>query len=277
MGLLRFGVALTVAAAALCWVIPSWQTCLLGILAQLPVTMWRNCRIACDKRHRFTISGVTGLRWTYTYAEVHGLHGPFLHAGGHVFLLWPGMVNRAAFIEQLRSGCEVAARDAKYRRNAPPRQPENEASMKKIGSAVLLTGLVALLVVFANQPITPDTGHVYEVTLRSAERFGNDIRMDFGYRDRFELPYSEATSPLLEDCMRDSDFTVRATHHTGRRTRDRYEIIELTGKDGTVYYTWQDAEAQRQHEYPSIILLAVAVLLLPCITHTDRSRQKHKS
>ena len=112
MGLLRAGVGLSVTATALCWFFPSLWTGIAAALAQLPVVLWRNCRIAWGKRS-FTISGVTGLKWTYTPAEVKRLCGPFLIVRRHVFLLYPGMENRDAFLAQLQEAMVVAAEEHK--------------------------------------------------------------------------------------------------------------------------------------------------------------------
>lgn len=272
-GLLRAGVGLSVAAMVLYWLFPSFWMGILALLAELPVLMWRNCRISCAKR-TFTISGISGLKWTYSYAEAESLRGPFLHAGGHIFLLYPGTENRAAFIEQLRQSMAVAARDAKYRKSAPQSHPKNAENKQRIGFYALWVVLFALMIFSGLRPITADTGRIYEVTLRSAALRWNDIRLDFGYGDYFEIAHTELTAPLLDESMSGSDFTVQATHHSGRNTRDRYEVIALTGADGTVYLTWEESEIIRQENIPVQLLTYLSFLLLPFLLGIDPGKAR---
>ncbi|MBQ8200459.1 MAG: hypothetical protein IJZ74_01685 [Clostridia bacterium] len=271
--LLRTGVGLCAATTALAWFFPRMWVIALAVLAEVPVLLWRNCRILWGKR-TFSISGVTGLNWTFSYAEVTSLRGPFLRIGWRVWLLWPGTENRAAFIGHLRQAMAVSARDARYRRTPPPRQPENKFTRTRLCSYLIWITFCAFLLLAGNRPITADTGRFYEVTLRSARQVNNDVRMDFGYHDIFEISCTEATAPLLDPAAEGQSFTVQAIHHTGRRTRDRYEIVAISGADGAVYRTWEESEALRQENKPARITLLLLFSLFPFLL--DTGSLKHR-
>lgn len=109
-------------------------------------------------------------------------------------------------------------------------------------------------------PITAQSGTEHTLTLEQAWTSGNYIYLDFNYGDAFRMVRSFASDALLEDSAWDKPYTVVARYNPSRRGPDYYDVLALTGPDGTAWLTIEQSEAIRQAMLPTRLgLLALLV------------------
>ena len=123
-------------------------------------------------------------------------------------------------------------------------------------------------------PITEDTGERSQQILEGATASDTRISLDFNQMRRYRIPRTAATEPLLDEAAIGQTYEVTARYHSGRSTHSKYyEVLALTCADGTVYYTWEDAEAARQASMPLRLGLLVILDVAGCALLIWRERK----
>lgn len=142
--------------------------------------------------------------------------------------------------------------------------------------------LLLVLTVFASRfiwlPITEDTGDRSIQVLENAFANSKYIELDFGYVNDYRIPRSEATEPLLNEAAIGQTYEVTARYHSSGKGRNRYyEVLALSGSDGTVYRTLEEAEASRQANLPLRLGLLITLDIAGCALLIWRERQVRRN
>ena len=113
-------------------------------------------------------------------------------------------------------------------------------------------------------PITESSGKHSTLVLEAARANKAYITLDFGSVDH-RIPRSDTAESLLDESALGQTYEVIARYHNSRNHRQRYyEVLALSGVDGTVYRSLADAEAARQDSMPLRIVLVVALYIAAC-------------
>lgn len=232
------------ALTAAMWLTTSWWVVGAAMLAHLGVLVCRNFCIQWDEK-RAHISGLMGLRWDYEYAQLRYLPGrlPLIITTDHVFLLWPGMPGRTAFLQAAWEQVRIAVAGQRYRKRGWKNTKQNIASQNALMSNIGLALCLAALVTYMYWPITASTGDVVELTLERAwERRTGNIGLDFGESRDYRIALNEKTADLLEADALGRTYTIQRRHKSGgKHGSPWYQVIALEAEDGTVYLTWEDS------------------------------------
>lgn len=142
------------------------------------------------------------------------------------------------------------------------------------GACLLLIALTLGASRFLWLPITEESGeHTVEV-LKNASANSKYITLDFGYVTDYRIPRSEAAELLLAESAFGQSYEVTARYHSSGKNRNRYyEVLALTGTDGTVYRTLEEAEAARQAALPLRLGLLVVLDIAGCALLIWREQQ----
>lgn len=252
--------AATALTAAL-WLTDAWWIAGAAMLAHLGMLVCRNFCIQWDDR-RVHISGLMGLRWDYEYAQLRYLPGrlPLIITTDHVFLFWPGMLGRSAFLQAAWEQVRIAMKGQAYRKRGWKTTKQNIASQNALMSNIGLALCLAALVAYMYWPITASTGDVVELTLERAwERNTGNIGLDFGESRDYRITLNEKTAELLEEDALGQTYTIQRRYKSGgKHGNPWYQVLALEAQDGTVYLTWEDSARSIAQGRPAAIATAVA-------------------
>lgn len=136
--------------------------------------------------------------------------------------------------------------------------------MKKLNLAPWqICVLVVLFTLIAGHsmwlPITESTGETWTLTLEDAYEYRGGIWLEMGKYHRFRLSADEVTDDLLSPSAMGHEYTVTARLQRQKRSQSYYDVLALTGPDGTEYRTLAQSEAARLSLLPGRIALFVAL------------------
>ena len=104
------------------------------------------------------------------------------------------------------------------------------------------------------------------------------ISLDFGTTNPHRIHRSASTEALLDESALGQEYRVTDRYHGSRRGSSRYyEVLALSGTDGTVYLTLEESEARRQAAMPARLALLVALDAAVCALLIWRDRQHRRS
>ncbi len=254
MKIRRIWSVLAFALALGTWFLDSWWLKGGAMFALLMAMACRNVRIIWRKKN-LHISGVLGYRWTYEYAQLRYLPGklPFIVTNNHVFFRWPGMVEVDTFAAQAIEKLKIIVPGQKYRSSGYVDSKENAENRRRLGVRLGMAALMLMLLLFASQPITAETGTINTRVLTAAMPYAErQIRLQFDELDRWHrIPCNDATAPLLEEDAIGRIYTVQEDYKP-RRRRGYYQVIALTDEQGHIYRTWEESAAARQSGIPDL-------------------------
>lgn len=237
------------------WVLDSWWLKGGAMLALLMAMACRNARIVWKKK-RLRISGVLGYQWTYEYAQLRYLPGklPFIVTNNHVFFRWPGMVGMDTFVAQAIEKLKIIVPGQKYRSSGYMDNKENAENRRRLGVRLGMAAVMLMLLWFACQPITADTGTINTRVLNAVHlRRGHRISLEFDdLRYPHHIPYNDVTAALLEEDALGRTYTVQEIYSGSRRSTKYYEVISLQDEQGQVYRTWEESAAARRAGIPDL-------------------------
>ena len=129
--------------------------------------------------------------------------------------------------------------------------------------------LLIVLTVFATRfmwlPITENTGERSMQVLEKAFISNKYVTLDFGHVHDYRIARSDATEALLDEAAISQSYEVTARYHSGRSAKSKYyEVLALTGADGTVYRSLEEAEASRKAGLPLRLGLLIGLDTLCC-------------
>lgn len=141
--------------------------------------------------------------------------------------------------------------------------------MKKLNLAPWqICVLVVLFTLIAGHrmwlPITESTGETWTLTLEDAYEYRGGIWLEMGKYHRFRLSADEVTDDLLSPSAMGQEYTVTARLQRQKRSQSYYDVLALTGPDGTQYRTIAQSEAARLSLLPGRIALFVALDAAVC-------------
>ncbi len=237
------------------WLVDSWWLKAPAMFALLMAMACRNVRITWKKK-KLRISGVLGYRWTYEYAQLRYLPGklPFIVTNNHVFFRWPGMVGVDAFAAQAIERLKIIVPGQKYRSSGYVDSKENAENRKRLWERLGMAAVILMLLWFACQPITAETGAINTRVLTEAHLRRDDrISLTFeGLRYPHRIPYNDATAALLEEDALGRTYIVQE-NFAGRRRASKYnQVIALRDEQGRVFRTWEESAAARRAGIPDL-------------------------
>ena len=138
--------------------------------------------------------------------------------------------------------------------------------------------LLIVLTVFATRfmwlPITENTGERSMQVLEKAFISNKYVTLDFGHVHDYRIARSDATEALLDEAAIGQTYEVTARYHSGRSAKSKYyEVLALSGADGTIYRTLEEAEASRQADLPLRLGLLIGLDTLCCALLIWRERK----
>ena len=277
----RFWSVTAGALSLLTWLVPLWPVFIAAMGCHLGAMVCRNARIVWNNR-RFRIAGALGLEWTYEYAQIRPVPRwlPLLRTNDRVFILWPGMVMQATFLQEAGKYAEVSARQQAWRKRGYADTKQNAANRSAILSNIGYALCIAALLAFWYWPITAESGKTAQMVLTEAhERLDDAIGLTFDAGGDYRILRTEDTSALLDPDALNRSYTVQALRrYTSRPSRNWYQVIAITDDQGNALLTWEESAQRRADGFP--MAAACGAIAWCCLRRTgkvkDGRRRKHR-
>lgn len=254
LGLRRVWSVAAGALSLLTWIVPTWPVFIAAMAGHLGAMVCRNARIVWSSR-RFHITGALGLEWTYEYAQLRGFsrRTPLLRTNDRVFILWPGMVMQATFLQEAGKYAEVAARNQAWRKRGYADTKQNAANRHAVLTNIGLALCIAALLAFWYWPITAESGDVAQLVLTEAhDRLDNAIGLAFDSGRDYRVIRTEDTAALLAPDALNRRYTVQSLRrYTSRPSRNWYQVIAITDDQGNALLTWEESAQRRWDGLPA--------------------------